>query len=74
VEKNEQMLELKYGRGNVNHVIALATHEQYSFPFYANYIPDHFERMEAVVKWCAEHDYRPVFPHVGIIGNTAWNE
>ncbi|MFH1969130.1 MAG: hypothetical protein ABIJ53_02300 [Verrucomicrobiota bacterium] len=67
-------LETKYGRGNVNHVIALATHEQYSFPFYANYIPDHFERIEAAVKWCAEHNYRPVFPHAGILGNTAWSE
>lgn len=67
-----RMLELKYGRGNLNHVITLATHEQYSFPFYANYIPDHFERIEAAVKWCAEHNYRPVFPHEGILGNTIW--
>ncbi|MDO9541436.1 MAG: hypothetical protein Q7J98_03825 [Kiritimatiellia bacterium] len=71
-EEIGRKLELKYGRGDVNHVIALATHEQYAFPFYANYIPDHFERIEVAVKWCAEHNYRPVFPHEGILGNTTW--
>lgn len=69
----KRKLELKYDQGNLNHVIALASHEQYSFPFYANYIPDHFERIEAAVKWCTEHNYQPVFPNEGILGNTAWD-
>lgn len=66
-------LELKYDQGSLNHVIALASHEQYSFPFYANYIPDHFKRIETAIRWCTEHNYQPVFPNEGILGNTAWD-
>ncbi|MBT4821142.1 MAG: hypothetical protein HN742_40145 [Lentisphaerae bacterium] len=43
--------------------VSLASHEQYSFPFYRGYIPDHFERMETAVRWCTDHGYAPAFHH-----------
>ena len=54
--------------------LSLMTHEQYSFPFYCNYIANHFERMDHACKLAAEAGYVPVFLPEGILGNTAWNE
>ncbi|MCX7824640.1 MAG: hypothetical protein N2689_03685 [Verrucomicrobiae bacterium] len=49
-------------------IMDILTHEQYFWPFYHNHIPDHFERLEAAVRWLTEHDYRPVFFHEGLLG------
>jgi len=54
-------------------IIGIATHEQYSFDYYHNYIPDHFERMETAIRYLTEHAYRPIFFHDGLLGNEAWN-
>lgn len=54
-------------------IIGLATHEQYSFEYYHNYIPDHFERMETAVRYLTEHGYKPVFSHDGLLGNNSWD-
>jgi len=54
-----------------NETIDLATHEQYSFPYYHNYIPDHLERMEEAIRCVTERGYAPVFFHDGFLGNTA---
>ena len=51
----------------------LLTHEQYSFDYYHNFIPDHFDRMEAAVRIATEHGYQPVFFHDGFLGNRSWN-
>ena len=51
-------------------IIDLASHEQYSFPFYKNYIPEHFDRIEAAARYASEHGYRPVFANEGFFGNT----
>lgn len=37
--------------------INFGSHEQYSYPFYSNYIPEHFERIEAALKSLSEHGY-----------------
>ena len=52
----------------------LASHEQYSFPYYFNYLPDHLQRLELAVKTAVEAGYSPVFANEGFMGNTAWNE
>ncbi len=54
--------------------IGLATHEQYSFPRYFNYLPDHFERMETAIRTATERGYKPVFFHHGILGNESWGK
>lgn len=54
--------------------IGLATHEQYSYPRYFNYIPDHFERMEIAIRTATERGYKPVFFQHGILGNQSWGK
>jgi len=49
-------------------IMDILTHEQYFWPFYENYIPDHFQRVEAAVGWLRAHGYRPVFFHEGLLG------
>ena len=53
-----------------NETIGLVTHEQYSFPYYHNYIPDHLDRMETAIRCVTDHGYAPVFSHDGFLGNT----
>ena len=56
-------LEAKAANSDACPFVSLASHEQYSFPFYRNYIPEHFERMETAVRWCTEQGYAPGFHH-----------
>ena len=49
-------------------IIDLLTHEQYFWPFYKNYIPDHAKRMETAARFVTEHGYEPVFFHEGFLG------
>ena len=46
----------------------LFTHEQYFWPFYHNYVPDHFERLDTAIRWVTDHGYEPVFFHEGLMG------
>ena len=55
-------------------LLSLETHEQYTFPSYFNYLPDHTERMETAIRWATEEGYAPVFFAEGILGNTAWEK
>ena len=48
----------------------LFTHEQYFWPFYHNYIPDHPKRLDVAIRWVTEHGYKPVFFHEGFLGGT----
>ncbi len=50
----------------------MLSHEQYSFPFYANYLPDHFERFEVMCKMLTEAGFQFVFFSDGMLGNQAW--
>lgn len=49
-------------------IMDLFTHEQYFWPFYANYVPDHPQRLDAAIRWVTEHRYKPVFLHEGFLG------
>lgn len=49
-------------------IMDLFTHEQYFWPFYVNYIPDHFQRLDTAIRWVTEHGYKPVFLHEGFLG------
>ena len=55
-------------------LLSLETHEQYTFPGYFNYLPDHMERMETAIRWATEEGYAPVFFAEGILGNKAWEK
>ncbi len=49
-------------------IMDLFTHEQYFWPFYPNYLPDHPQRLDAAIRWVTEHGYEPVFFHEGFLG------
>lgn len=49
-------------------VMDLFTHEQYFWPFYRNHVPDHFERLDAAIRFVTEAGYEPVFLHEGLLG------
>ena len=53
---------------NLAEIMDLFTHEQYFWPFYSNYVPDHFERLDVAIRWVTEHGYKPVFFHEGFMG------
>jgi hypothetical protein len=53
---------------NTAEIMDLFTHEQYFWPFYMNYIPDHPQRIETAIRWVTERGYRPVFFHEGFLG------
>jgi hypothetical protein len=52
-------------------IMDLFTHEQYFWPFYSNYIPDHGERLDTAIRWVTEQGYKPVFFHEGFLGGPA---
>jgi hypothetical protein len=53
---------------NQAEIMDLFTHEQYFWPFYSNYLPDHAQRLDAAIRWVTEHGYKPVFFHEGFLG------
>ena len=53
--------------------VNLMSHEQYSYPDYFNYIPNHLDRVEEACRLATEAGYQPVWFPQGILGNTAWD-
>ena len=56
---------------NTAEIMDLFTHEQYFWPFYHNYIPDHPQRLDVAIRWVTERGYKPVFLHEGFLGGRA---
>jgi hypothetical protein len=65
------MLEKLAANPNQAEVMDLFTHEQYFWPFYRLYVPDHGKRLETAIRWVTEHGYKPVFYHEGLLGGKA---
>lgn len=53
---------------NTAEIMDLFTHEQYFWPFYSRYVPDHAQRLDTAIGWVTEHGYKPVFFHEGFLG------
>ena len=53
---------------NTAEIMDLFTHEQYFWPFYFKYIPDHAKRLDTALRWVSERGYKPVFFHEGFLG------
>ncbi len=64
------ILEPLKGDPQTAEVMDLVTHEQYFWPDYKAYRPDHFLRCETAIKWCTGNGYAPVFFHEGFAGAT----
>lgn len=56
---------------NTAEIMDLLTHEQYFWPFYHNFVPDHAQRLDAAIRWCTEQGYKPIFCHEGVVGGWA---
>ena len=49
------------------------THEQYSYPYYSNYLPDHLQRVEEAVRCLTEEgNCKAAFYNHGFFGNMSW--
>ncbi len=55
-----QKLEEAYETPGKN-FLCVGTHEQYSYPFYSAYIPEHFQRVEAVLRSLKDHGFQSSF-------------
>lgn len=67
IDEIETRLEESYADPHRAEVLDLFTHEQYFWPFYHNYIPNHPERMDAAIRWVTERGYKPTFFHDGFL-------
>ncbi len=65
-----QEQSLQYGFEN----FGIVSHEQYTFPYYPNYLPDHMDRLELAARLYTEAGCKPVFFNDGILGNTTWDK
>jgi len=61
-------LEPQLADPNTAEIMDIFTHEQYFWPFYKNYIPDHPQRLDTAIRWVTEHGFKPVFFHEGLLG------
>lgn len=69
-----QQVHLSADRYGVD-VFSACGHEQYSFPGYFNYQPDHLAKLESAMRLMVEDaGCRPVFFQNGLLGNTAWED
>jgi len=68
VEEVTPLLGQLAGRPETAEFMDLFTHEQYFWPDYPRYVPDHWDRVEAAIRWVTERGYVPVFFHEGLLG------
>ena len=52
--------------------VKFGSHEQYTFPSYPNYLPDHMERIALTARLFKENGFKPVFFTEGLLGNMSW--
>mgnify|MGYP005839327555 CR=1 FL=1 len=68
VDRIVPTLEPQIQDPNTAEIMDLFTHEQYFWPFYAHYLPDHPKRLDVAIRWVTEHGYKPVWFHEGFLG------
>ena len=68
VEKIVPLLEPLTRDAYSAEVMNLLTHEQYFWPFYKGYLPDHAQRLDTAIRFITEKGYEPVFLHEGFLG------
>ncbi|MGD9495163.1 MAG: hypothetical protein AB7Y46_02515 [Armatimonadota bacterium] len=68
IEQIEPALEALAADPRTAEIMDLFTHEQYFWPFYHHYLPDHAQRLDVMIRWVTERGYEPVFFHEGFLG------
>ena len=61
-------LEKSVADPNTAEFVDLMTHEQYFWPFYKNYLPDHWDRLDRAFAFVTERGYKPVFLNDPFLG------
>ena len=54
-----------------NHLINIAGHEQYWWPFYKNFVPDIYERWATSFRFVLDRGYKPIWIEDGFFGGAA---
>jgi hypothetical protein len=72
IERVVPTLEASTRSPQTSDVLDLLTHEQYFWPFYHNYVPDHAQRLDTAFAWATENGYEPIFFHEGLLGGKDW--
>ena len=68
LDQIEPRLKKVVGDPNTAEIVDFLTHEQYFWPFYVNYLPDHPQRLDRAIRFVTERGYKPVFLHEGLLG------
>ncbi len=68
LEDTYPILQKTIDNPNTSEVLNLITHEQYFWQYYKHYIPDHFQRVEASLRFAVEHGYKPGWFNEGFYG------
>ena len=68
VDQIEETLVPQFENPNRAEIMLLLSHEQYFWPFYKNFIPDHEQRLDVALRLVTERGYKPVFFHEGLLG------
>lgn len=71
IEQIEPTLQAVYEDDDQAEIMDLFTHEQYFWPFWRRYIPDHGERLAAAIRFVTERGYEPVHFHKGFLGGRS---
>ena len=53
-----------------SHLINIAGHEQYWWPFYKNFVPDNYERWATALRFVVEQGYKPIWIEDGFFGGA----
>ena len=61
-------LEKAIADPNTAEFVDLMTHEQYFWPFYKRYMPDHWDRLDRAFAFVTERGYKPVFINDPFLG------
>lgn len=70
VDKIVERMRERLDNPACNHLINIAGHEQYWFPFYRNYRPDMYERYALSFEHVLERGYQPIWIEDGFFGGT----
>jgi hypothetical protein len=54
-----------------NHLLNIAGHEQFWWPFYKNFVPDLYERYAAAFRFVLDRGYRPIWIEDGFFGGAS---
>ena len=53
-----------------SHLVNIAGHEQYWWPFYKNFVPDIYERWATAFRFVLDRGYKPIWIEDGFFGGA----